>query len=300
MSNTILAFIAYVLDRIFGELSFMKHPVIFMGDAITWFEKHFYKASILRGVFLLLFMLLATTTVSALLLFLFALLPEALTLALTALSVAMFLAPKMLYDAVFSITLSDEPKKELSMLVSRDTENLSESDVCKAAVETYAENLSDGVVAPLFYLLLFGLPGIMFYKVVNTLDSMVGYRNERFEKYGKASARFDDLLNFIPSRLTALIIMIVSKPLQIFSFYKQGSKHESPNAGHPISAMALAIDVTLGGPTVYFKKLKEKPFFGKGKDVLNKEDIVKALKIGIKIDILLILALFCASFVIKM
>ena len=185
------------------------------------------------------------------------------------------------------------------MLVSRDTADLSESDICKAGIETYAENLSDGVIAPLLYLLLFGLPGIMIYKVVNTLDSMVGYRNKRYEKYGKASAKLDDLLNFLPARLTAVMIMLVSKPLKIFAFYKEGRGHESPNAGLPITAMALAIEVKLGGPTRYFNQLKEKPFFGQGKEVLENEDIRKSLKIGKKIDILILFLLFLALFVIK-
>jgi len=165
------------------------------------------------------------------------------------------------------------------MLVSRDTKELSDSDVYKAAIETYGENLSDGVIAPLLFLLFFGLPGIVFYKTVNTLDSMVGYRNKKYENYGKASAILDDILNFIPSRLTAILIMYLAKQKDIFAFYKDGKKHDSPNAGHPITAMALALDLKLGGDTSYFGKIKKKATFGVGKEVIEEYDIHKALAI---------------------
>jgi adenosylcobinamide-phosphate synthase len=170
------------------------------------------------------------------------------------------------------------------MLVSRDTADLSESGVNKAAIETYAENLSDGVIAPLFYLLLFGLPGIILYKAVNTLDSMVGYRTERYEKFGKPSARLDDLLNYIPSRLTALLIMFLSGTKPLPGFYENGRLHESPNAGHPITAMALALNLTLGGDTRYFGEMKKKAAFGSGREAITEEDVRSALAIRKEID----------------
>ena len=165
------------------------------------------------------------------------------------------------------------------MLVSRDTEHMSESDIYKAAIETYAENLSDGVIAPLFYLLLFNLPGIILYKTVNTMDSMVGYRNKRYENYGKAAAIFDDIVNYIPSRITALLIMLISNQKEIFGFYEYGKKHDSPNAGHPITAMALALDIKLGGDTHYFGKLKKKPYFGVGREIITDNDVQNALNL---------------------
>ena len=158
---------------------------------------------------------------------------------LTSFLASMFLAHRMLYEAVFELSSAQNPREKLSMLVSRDTQGLSDSEVYKAGIETYAENLSDGVIAPLFYLLVFGLPGIIIYKSVNTLDSMVGYRNEKYERFGKASALLDDLLNLLPSRVTAVIIMLVGGKHPLFSFYRDGKKHASPNGGHPITAMAL-------------------------------------------------------------
>ncbi len=185
----------------------------------------------------------------------------------------------MLYDAVKDILTLEDKKQAISMLVSRDTEAMSESDIYKAAIETYAENLSDGVVAPLFYLLLFNLPGIIIYKTINTMDSMVGYRNEEYENYGKVAALLDDVANYIPSRITAVLIMLLSTHKGIFSFYKDGKKHDSPNAGHPITAMAQALGVKLGGDTYYFGKLKKKPYFGEGREEISQEDVKNALNL---------------------
>jgi len=227
---------------------------------------------------LLLFMLFVTTTLTFLLESLLERFPYPLYILLTSIIASIFIAHKMLRDAVRGVVFAKDKKKAISMLVSRDTEDLSESDIHKAAIETYAENLSDGVIAPLLYLLFFGLVGIIFYKTVNTLDSMVGYRNKKYERYGKASAKLDDILNFIPSRLTAILIMMLSKQKDIFAFYADGKKHDSPNAGHPITAMALALDVSLGGDTSYFGEIKSKPYFGNGRKEIKREDVLRALE----------------------
>ena len=295
MSNIIVALIAYSVDRIFGEFSFIKHPIIIIGSAISWFEKRFYQDRVLRGALLLIFIVTLTGGLAYVLAEILAYLPWWLDTILTAVIASMFLAHKMLRDAVLELTTTKDPKEKLAMLVSRDTSDLSNSDICKAAVETYAENLSDGVIAPLFYLLIFGLPGIIIYKSINTLDSMVGYRNERYERYGKASALMDDVVNFIPARLTAMMIMVVSRPKDLFAFYAQGSKHASPNAGHTIAAMALAIGVRLGGPTRYFGELKDKVFFGEGRVLITNDDIEKSLKVGLIIDFLVVLLLFLGT-----
>jgi adenosylcobinamide-phosphate synthase len=202
----------------------------------------------------------------------------------------------MLFESVQNVIVSDNPKYAISMLVSRDTKEMSESDINKASIETYAENLSDGVIAPLFYLLCFGLIGAFVYKAINTLDSMVGYRNKRYEKFGKISARVDDIANFIPSRITAILIslLLLSKKA-LLQFSKYGKKHESINAGLPISAMALALDIKLGGPTSYFGKIKQKPYFGDGKENIEKKDVKKALAIKLRLDIFILLVLLLAT-----
>ncbi len=297
MSNLSVAFFAYLIDRVFGEFTFIRHPIIIIGQIISWFEQQFYQDSVLRGLFLVLFTLGTVAALTFTLTTLLALLPTPLHYLFSALIASMFLAHRMLYDSVLAVITSEEPKEKLKMLVSRDTEELTESDVNKAAIETYSENLSDGVIAPLFYLLLFGLEGIIIYKAVNTLDSMVGYRTPRFEKFGKVAAKLDDLLNYIPSRLTALLIMAVSQTKPLLGFYKNGSQHESPNAGHPITAMALSLNVKLGGDTYYFGERKEKPYFGKGKESITRDDVKKALSFRDTIDLFIFLLLASIYFV---
>ena len=277
-----IALIAYVTDRIFGEFKFIRHPIVLMGDFITAFEKRFYSDTVMRG-FRLVFWLLVCVLA---LVYPVSLINNPWVLGVIA---STGIAGKMLYESVQNV-LSDP--QSIRYLVSRDTQNLSSSEINKAAIETYAENLSDGVIAPLFYLLLFGLVGLFVYKAVNTLDSMVGYRNERYEKFGKVSARLDDVLNYIPSRITAVLIMILfGKFASLKKIWKYSAQHESPNAGYPISAMALSLDISLGGPTPYFGKIKEKPYFGEGEREITAGDVQRALTLQWKLDILTILVL---------
>ena len=280
MTNILIALFAYVIDKIFGEFP-IKHPVILIGEMISFFENNFYKDTILRGFFLVIFMLVSIFFISMTIYLYLDYLPNFLTIIISSIITSMFIAHNMLYNSVKDILTSENKKEAISMLVSRDVEHMSESDIYKASIETYAENLSDGVVAPIFYLLLFGLPGIILYKTINTMDSMVGYRNKKYENYGKAAAILDDVANYIPSRITAVLIMIFSKQKDIFAFYKDGSKHESPNAGHPITAMALACGIKLGGDTYYFGKLKKKPWFGIGREIITPQDVKNALNLEI-------------------
>ena len=286
-----VALIAYIIDFIFSEfqkLKFLKHPIIFMGEYISWFEKRFYKDSIFRGFLLCISLVFIVFSIVYVISFIDNIFIQGLLASFT-------LSSKMLYDAVRDVVSSDDleiKKEKISMLVSRDTSSMSNSDVNKAAIETYAENLSDGVIAPLFYLLCFGLVGAFVYKAINTLDSMVGYRNAKYEKFGKFSARLDDVANYIPSRITALIIALLFFSKKAFlEFYKYGKKHESFNAGLPISAFALALNVKLGGPTSYFGKIKDKPFFGDGKENIENRDVLKALEFKTRLDIFIIIVL---------
>ncbi len=281
-----LALFAYLIDRIFGEFSFIKsykHPVIFMGDFIVWFERNYYKNTIFRGFLLTLSLVVLVGCIAFLLEYF---INNVFILAFLA---SMGLASKSLYESVKEVLIA--PWK-IQYLVSRDTQNLSQSDINKAAIETYAENLSDGVIAPLFYLLCFGLTGLFVYKAINTLDSMVGYKNERYEKFGKFSAKLDDVANFIPARITALLIALLFLSKEAFlRFYALGKHHESPNAGLPISAMSLSLGIALGGATSYFGKIKEKPYFGVGRKDITQEDLKRSLTLQIKLDIFLIIVL---------
>ena len=278
MTNIIIAVFAYFIDKRFGEFA-IKHPVIYIGEMISFFEKRFYKDSFFRGFLLVVFILFSVGIFSAFLTLVLSSLNIFLNIFISSIIASIFIAHRMLYDAVKEILTTTNKKEKIAMLVSRDTKDMSESDIYKAAIETYAENLSDGVVAPIFYLILFGLPGIIIYKAINTMDSMVGYRNKRYENYGKVAAILDDIVNYIPARITAVLIMLLFKQKDIFAFYNDGKKHDSPNAGHPITAMALAIGVKLGGDTYYFGKLKHKPQFGIGREIITKADLKSALRI---------------------
>lgn len=286
---------AYLIDKLFGEFSSIRHPVVIMGDFIKYFEKHFYKDDILRGGILTLSLLFFTFIISHFIVLLLTYLNPNLMIFLLAIIASTTIASNMLYNAVKDIIL--QPQK-IKYLVSRDTKELSSSDINKASIETYAENLSDGVIAPLFYLLLFGLEGAFVYKAINTLDSMVGYRNKRYENFGKFSAILDDVANYIPARLTALLIaLLMFSKKALFHFYTYGKKHDSPNAGHPISSMALAIGVQLGGDTSYFGKIKKKAPFGSGREEITSNDIIKALSFQVKLDIFIILSLLILSLI---
>ncbi len=278
--------VAYFIDYFFGELEkvkFFKHPVIFMGNYIKWFEKSFYKDSIVRGATLTLSLISIVFIITYFLSLFDNILVQGFLCSFA-------ISSKMLYDSVKEIVHSSDPKYAISMLVSRDTKDMSESDINKAAVETYAENLSDGVIAPMFYILLFGVIGAFVYKAINTLDSMVGYKNERYENFGKFSAKLDDVVNYIPSRITAVLIALFFNSFNALkNFNSYGKLHDSPNAGHPISAMALALGVKLGGPTSYFGKIKEKAYFGEGREEILKEDVLNALNFKSKFDSLLLL-----------
>lgn len=281
-----LALFAYIIDRIFGEFSFIKqykHPVIFMGDYIKWFEHRFYKNSVYQGFLLTVSLILIVGSMAFLLEYFIE------NIFILAFIASTGLASKSLYESVKDILYTP---LNIQYLVSRDTQNLSQSDINKAAIETYAENLSDGVIAPLFYLLCFGLVGLFVYKAINTLDSMVGYKNETYEKFGKFSAKLDDVANYIPARITALLIALLFLSKEAFlKFYALGKEHESPNAGLPISAMSLSLGVALGGATSYFGKIKEKPYFGIGRKEITSDDLKRSLTLQSKLDIFIIVVL---------
>lgn len=171
-------------------------------------------------------------------------------------------------------------KYQLSLIVGRDTAPLNEQGVRKALIETLSENLSDGFVAPLFYYLLGGLPLLYAYKVVNTLDSMVGYKNEKFAEFGFFSAKIDDILNFIPARITVLILFFSTFNKRVITYaFKYGRNHPSPNSGYPEASMAGILQCRLGGPNYYSGNLINKPFLGEVERVLYQEDIIKSVKI---------------------
>ena len=259
--------IALCIDRLFGWPDFLfrrfSHPVVGIGQLISFFERNLNKSgwsSSLRmatGLLTLIFLLMGLTILG----FLIVLVIPAGTLGIlvTSFLVWPFIAAKSLADHVKAVAeplkTNDLPsaRQAISMIVGRNSDNLDSNDIARAALESLAENTSDGVTAPLFWGVLLGFPGVLIYKLVNTADSMIGYKSERYRDFGWASARFDDLINYIPARLTSLIYAIISRnTLKVLRItLRDASQHRSPNAGWPETSVAASIGVKLSGPRIY-------------------------------------------------
>ncbi len=192
-------------------------------------------------------------------------------------------------------------RKRLSWIVGRDTSRLSENQIRIAVFETLSENLSDGVIAPLFYYAIGGLPAMMTYKMINTLDSMIGYKNETYFLFGKFAARLDDVANFIPARITALLMIVVSFSKRGLLFViKFGSQHASPNSGYPEAALAGILNCRFGGPNTYQDKLVNKPFIGNNPRDIEHQEFYKVFFINHAVTFLfIIIVLIFAGYLLK-
>lgn len=289
----LLAPLALLIERVLGYppplFKAIGHPVTWMGALIGWLEARLNQGDNrrLKGVAMLLLLLGTGLAISLLIIAVTRRVP--LGWVIEALLASTLLAQKELGRAVKAVADAlgvslDSGRTAVSRIVGRDPQVLDESGVAKAAIESLAESTSDGVVAPLFWLLLGGLPGIVLYKAVNTADSMVGHRTERYAEFGWASARFDDLVNWIPARLTALLIAGASfltrrsDPEAAWgTALRDARKHASPNAGWPESAFAGSLGIALGGPRAYDGELHELPSFGEGRAQLTASDILSSL-----------------------
>ena len=229
---------------------------------------------------------------------------EPLRIALVAVGVFYCLAGKtlasevrMVFEAVERST--EAGRQQVSRIVGRDTSRLSPQEIRTAALETLSENLSDGVIAPMFWFLLLGLPGMMAYKMVNTLDSMIGYRSERYRDFGACAARIDDVANFVPARLTACLMLLVSGKWRHWDFVRRyGRAHASPNSGYPESALAAILDCRFGGTHDYFGQPVEKPYIGTNDRLLTSADMERAVRINERAELAmgLLVALLSLSY----
>lgn len=194
-----------------------------------------------------------------------------------------------------------EGRKQVARIVGRDTSTLSEQEVRTATLETLAENMSDGVIAPLFWYMILGVPGMLAYKMINTLDSMIGYRNERYNLFGRAAACIDDFANYIPARLTAILMVLVSGKWSLFAFVvKYGNKHLSPNSGYPEAALAGILNCRFGGPHNYFGEIVDKPYIGKNDRPLTTADLNVSIRNAQYTEVLAIIiciTLLCLRFI---
>jgi adenosylcobinamide-phosphate synthase len=268
---------AFLLDILLGDPRRLPHPIRWMGKIIEHLEPHFQKLRMHpagAGLFFALSLVAATWAATVLILSVAQALYPILKICVEIILIYYCLSTRSLKDAAMEVSRCLQQKnietarKKVALIVGRDVDKYEEAGIARAAVETVAENLMDGVISPLFFAAIGGAPLAMAYKMVNTLDSMVGYKNEKYINFGKASARIDDILNYLPARLSIPLIAIASQILAgkgMLSFktaVKEGSNHSSPNAGLPEAAFAGALAVKLNGPNTYDGKRVNKPYIG--------------------------------------
>ena len=294
--------IGWVLDLLFGDPQRLPHPVVWFGKAIAFCEHRFNRGShrklkgaviaigLIVGIFILTSFLISSCShflISAVLIF-------------------YCLAGTTLIREVRQVFLAldrslEEGRAQVARIVGRDTSDLSAQEVRTAALETLAENLSDGVIAPLFWLAALGVPGMVAYKMVNTLDSMIGYKTERYKDFGCLAARIDDVANYIPARLTALLMILPSLFTFHFSLFnfvlKYGRKHASPNSGYPEAALAGILNCRFGGPHYYFGELFDKPFIGENDRELTTADMRKAVRVNRMAEVIAIILVIAVGII---
>jgi adenosylcobinamide-phosphate synthase len=305
---------AFALDIILGDPHYLPHPVRWMGKAIERLEPPFrrihfnltfsgalYAVVLILGTWLLTFFVLAVAH-------------KVHPLFKTLLDIILIyycISIRSLDDAAMEVKQCLQQKKvqaarkKVGMIVGRDTDNYKEDGLARATVETVAENLVDGVSAPLFFAAIGGAPLALAYKMTNTLDSMVGYKNQTYRQFGKASARIDDVLNYIPARLTVPVIALAAQILSgrggrsLMTAVSEGANHASPNAGYPEAAFAGALAVKLNGPNYYNGKLVDKPYIGVRFGQSSSGHIKKACDIMMLSSVLWLLVVWGVNLIIK-
>jgi adenosylcobinamide-phosphate synthase len=311
--------IALVIERLVGYPKWLHksigHPVEWYGVLLTKLDQTFNtpaqnpKWNRTKGALVIIALIAVVLAITLPLTAIFRTLPYG-TLAEALLAVPL-LAQKELKRFVLRVAVAldehgvDAARLAVGHIVGRNTDNLSRSDISRAAIESLAENASDGVVAPAFWLAVFGLPGIAVYKVINTADSMIGYRSEKYLTFGWATARTDDLVNLVGARLTGLLFAAAASLTNPFAaaralatIWHDAKKHASPNAGWPEAAVAGALDIALGGPRNYAHGPVDLPWMGDGRTALDSDDIYRALRLYAQaITLLAIIAFFCWLFV---
>lgn len=278
-----------ILDKALGDPMWLPHPVVGFGKTIHSFEKRLNKGKNrkFKGALTALFLVIATFSISWLVIDTLYSFHNTIGVIVSSIVVFFCLAGKTLVNEVRMVFSAlnrslEEGRTQVSRIVGRDTSQLTVQEVRTAALETLAENLSDGVIAPLFWFCLLGVPGIMTYKMINTLDSMIGYKNERYKDFGCWAAHIDDIANYIPARLTALLmVMAAGKPNLIKFVIKYGKCHASPNSGYPEAALAGILDCRFGGPHSYFGEMVYKPFIGTTERIFTLGDAKRAIRINI-------------------
>lgn len=322
MHNITLIWIAFIIDLILGDPYKFPHPVRYIGKYIRWFEKKFYPMNQLaqlenkdntqlykdkketkineekrknalkrRGMFLVISTITLTFLITFLVLHVAKLISGYLYIGMNIIIMWTCIAHRCLGGEGYKIYRHlknddlEKAREQVGYLVARETKDLSYEDVCKATIETIVENTSDGVIAPLFYMIIGGAPLAMVYKAINTMDSMVGYKNDKYYDYGFVAAKLDDVANYIPARITGLLMVLASFLLGYDSrtswkiLKRDRRNHSSPNAGFPEAATAGALNIQLGGSHIYFGKMVHKPTIGDNIKIVDNEDIKRSIKL---------------------
>jgi adenosylcobinamide-phosphate synthase len=304
--STLPLLIGWIWDKLLGDPYQLPHPVVGFGKLIAWGERRFNTGArrVWKGGAWSVFLILLVFTGSALLLYSTARLSTGLYIVTDSVLVFYCLAGTTLIREVRMVFRAvdrspDEGRRQVGRIVGRDTSGLSAQEVRTAALETLAENLSDGVIAPLFWYFILGAPGMLAYKMINTLDSMIGYKNERYLQFGRIAARIDDMANYIPARLTAGLMVIVSGQWSLMAFVrKYGNQHASPNSGYPESALAGILNCRFGGPHDYFGEPVYKPYIGHNERELTSSDLKKAIRINQRTEIAMVIGIVIVQFVV--
>ena len=299
MINPIALLIGWLMDFFLGDPERLPHPIVWFGRMIAFGEKRINRGRHrkLKGGLMSVALILLVFGVSWLIrhtLQISLLAPHSslLVIAFDAIIVFYCLAGTTLIREVRQVFLAldrslEEGRAQVARIVGRDTSELTAQEVRTAALETLAENLSDGVIAPLFWLLLLGTPGMLAYKMVNTLDSMIAYHTERYLEFGCWAAHIDDVANYIPARLTALLM-----GGKLWFIRKYARNHASPNSGYPEAALASILDCRFGGPHKYFGEVFDKPYIGENDRPLTTADMKTAVRINRTAEILMVAIVF--------
>ncbi len=303
MTSPVLVLLAIAIDRIVGDPTWLyariPHPVSLMAKFLMAGERGFNRPAltpkqrkqfggVVFGLYVISFVAIALLIEHLVLHFL----PGFMGTILMALLASSLLAVTSLMEHVQRVQMPvmmgdvETARLEVSKIVGRDTSELGQDGIIRAALESLAENFSDGVVAPIFWFIIFGFPGIVFYKAVNTADSLIGHKNERYIDFGYFAAKGDDVVNFIPARLTGLLLSFAAVPDGVAKarngmhvMLRDAGKHISPNAGWPEAMMAGILGVKLGGPRTYKGQQHDGVWLGDGREALVADDITKGLSL---------------------